>query len=760
MIIKTHTLLKKITQIFKKHFFLIAIILLAFSVRLYGVYPGFPDNHPDETLGYQTAIYMFYHNLEPNSFDYGMGRPLLLLFIFKVFILPFVFAKIFFTNPDIFFNLFSKGASSLPEYANVLFGERSIYALYWARYVSALIGGFSVLLLYFVANKLFNKQVALFAVFFLAFSYWHVLLSLLGLPEIHNSFFSLLALFGAILLLEKNTKSRYVFAAIAASLAFSIKYQTFSLFPFLFVHLVWAIRKKSFFYLLNKNFILSMIFFVVIFFIINPFLIFNLEQFSKETRYNYLRYQMGVLRLRAYPFFYLFHWGLGELSSIIILLGMIFMFIKQRTKFLLLMSFVVPFFFVMTYYSNGGIYTRNFATVVPFLMILAGYGIYTLYLFIKKISRVSANLLIFLIIIILLFVNFSSVRNSLLLSFSYARPLSSDMLTDWFSKNMPENVRLRNYNLLLSSSNSHVFTDAIKEKNIEQLPWDYSKGPNSLAEFQEDGTDFAILNTQPLQSVTYWWRGWPMNKLLKYDAVPIDYITNGFYGLSVKELQQYTVAEIYKPWQAAAANNYLVFKIPTKIKDVGKQIMNFDFNNKSAMWETRGSMDLQPGRFEWGSEEGKKQKGVLINYSGGGGNTSRLASAPIAVREGKVYTVAGWIKNHPKSDVIEKDGFIRMDFYKDKNEAMLEMGGILVALSSRAPVTGEWIKVSASGKSPKGANYMTVSFQREYQPTTITSYLDDVEVFESNENPKEPFRNIPYIKSNISNEDIYYNSFL
>ena len=755
---KLNLMLWFIARYFKENWILVLILLLSFFIRIYGVYPGFPDNHPDETLGYQTAVYMFYHNFEPNSFDYGAGRPLLLLLIFKICILPFIYLRILFTNPDIFFTLLSKGASSLPAYSSLLFGERSIDALYWARYVSALIGGFSVLTLYLLAKKLFNKQVALFAAFFLTFSYWHVLLSLFGLPEIHNSFFSLLALYGAVLLLEKNTRVRYILAAVVASLAFSMKYQIFSLFPFLFVHLVWVVRKKNIFYLFNKDFAFSMMLFVVIFFAINPFLAFNLEQFFRETRYNYLRYQMGVMHLRAYPYFYLYHWGFGELPSIAIILGMIFMFFKQRLKFFLLMSFVFPFFFVMTYYSNGGIYTRNFATVVPFLMFFAGYGIYALYLLIKKIPHASKNFSLILIIAILLFVNFSPIRNSVLLSFSYAQSLSSDVLMNWFVKNMPENVKLRSYGLLLSSSNYHFFTDTIKERNIIQLPWDYSKGPNSLAEFQDDGTDFAILNTQPLQSVTYWWRSWTMSNLVKYSSVPFDYINNGFYGLSIKELQKYTIKEIYKPWQAAAANNYIVFKIPLRIKDVGKQIKHYDFESNSSIWYAKNTKGLTPGKIGWTPSEGKDYNGCLVDFAGSEGNTFRASSEPIQINPGKTYSVIGWIKNSPAIKDIERDGFLRIDFYQNTDN--LDSVGERVALSERAEITGDWVKAEASGTAPQDANYLTVSLQRDYQPTSFVTYLDDVSIFESDEISREKFKELPYVKPTIPNEDIYYNSFL
>src|SRR5207247_59543 len=74
---------------------------------------------------------------------------------------------------------------------------------------------------------------------------------------------------------------------------------------------------------------------------------------------------------------------------------------------------------------------------------------------------------------------------------------------------------------------------------------------------------------------TYWWRGTftgPM--LLKSGGVPHNYITNSFFGLTVREFLPYTVAEFYKPWQGAEIG-YLIFKIPKRSREKGKSITIF-----------------------------------------------------------------------------------------------------------------------------------------------------------------------------------------
>src|SRR3990167_7498856 len=96
---------KHIIDFFKANWILVLILLLSLFVRLYGDFPGYSENHPDEILGYGTAVHMFYNNLEPNSFDYGGGRPLMLLIVFKLFFLPIQYVKLLFTNSELFFEL-------------------------------------------------------------------------------------------------------------------------------------------------------------------------------------------------------------------------------------------------------------------------------------------------------------------------------------------------------------------------------------------------------------------------------------------------------------------------------------------------------------------------------------------------------------------------------------------------------------------------------------------------------------------------------
>ena len=746
-------------KILRKNYFLSLILSAAFLIRVIGVYPGYPQIHPDEGTSYHTAIYLLYHWFKPDRFDYPAGVPFIHALIYLSFFIPVMVQKILIANPFGIIELLVNPVRFFTDNKDAIFGKIEINAMYWTRYIAASFGTMAVWMLYLTAKKLFNKEVGLFAAVFLTFNFRHVLGSHFGLPDVHSSFFAMLTLFASVLLFEKNTRKRYIFAGIAAGLTFSLKYQPFAFFPFLLVHIIWAFRKKSIWYLFHPNMILSGLCIIATFLIINPYYVFHIGEAMYQNSRDYLRYQMGIAYLRVYPYFYLFHWGIGRLPFLAIVGGIITMLFTNPKKFILPFSFAFIFMFSMTFYSNGGIYPRNFTTVMPFLMIFSGYFMYIVHAILKKFLKKGVSLII--IIILLIVINFSAAKDSFVLSFEYSKPWTFVPLSQWLDENLPKSVTVRRYLLFLPPQT----VTNLAGKNVKFLEWSYDKESNSLADFQEEGTDFAIINSYIYQSGIYQWREFSDPKIyLKYDAVPFDYLENSFYGVAVKELMQYTAFEAYKQWQAQETSNYVVFKIPSKPKEIGNKIRSFIFDKKETLWKLKSTFGFDPIVPVWDEMEGRTEKGS-IRISGTGGRTvpSRAGSSPIQITGGKLYTVRGWIKNSsPKFHIYPQgDGYLRLDFYKSNNEKEIDTLGLGVAISQRAKVTtnGEWIQVQASMVAPKDAKYLTISFQPK-ELLYYNLYLDDVELHETDQIPQEPFKEIPYIPSTIPKDSLYFNSFL
>lgn len=751
------------TKIIRNNFILIIILILGLFLRFYGLSPGFPDWHPDEPTSYITAIHMLYHNLKPDRIDYPAGVPLLNIIFYIIFFIPLSIINYILSHPNFYLDFMSNQSKALDLYKIHIFGLREVNALYWSRYVAAFIGWLAILMTYVVAKKMFNKTIALFAAFFLSINYLHVFRSHFALPDIYNSFFGILSLYAATLLLEKDSKARYIFSGITVGIFLSIKFLMFALGPYLVAHFLWTYRKKDWKYLFNKNFIYSLLAIAFVFLLLNPYLFSDLSAFIKRSEFTARYYQMGRMTLFSYAYFYLFYWGIGPFPSIAIFFGAIVMAVKNFKNFLLIFSFVVPLFFVMTFYSIGGQYTRNFVPAMPYLMIFAGYSIYILYRFLTGIKFFPR---IILFLFILIFLTFSSIKNSFFLSYYYSKEWSVIPLTRWINNNFPSNTTIQSCQLFLLDDGKAVFA----KKKIIDKDWFCSsikKGMNSLAELQAEGMEFAILNTILIENNTYKWMFYP-RLFINKNNIPFDYIENGFFGSVIKELLNYTVFETYKPWQANHNPNYVVFKIPQKTRELGKRIVYFGFDDNKEGWKIRSTYGFKLIAIRLDKNAGKTANGALkiervvskaVIPEFGGGITARISSPAISITEGKLYTARAFILNEPKGSIEEKDGFLRIDFYKEKGEDRFEKVGDSVALSQRAPATGNWEEVQVSMKAPKGAQYLTISFQRK-DLFPFSSYIDDVELFETNLVPQETFKEIPYIKPTMPLDSIYYNSFL
>ncbi len=239
-----------------------------------------------------------------------------------------------------------------------------------------------------------------------------------------------------------------------------------------------------------------------------------------------------------------------------------------------------------------------------------------------------------------------------------------------------------------------------------------------------------------------------------------DILSNTFPGLSIEELLGYCVAEFFTPWQAPNIN-YLIFKIPSVLEIPGKEIISFDFSNDEENWRLKDEFGWETKGFVWDENEGYLKKGSLkISSNASGFSTARFSSLPIPIKPSKYYTFSGWIKNSEKLGSVSKDGFLRMDFYKDKADAQAGQNRVAVALSVRVSAASNWIKKQAAAVSPKNAHYVTISFQRENISSGFSSFLDDVILFESDVLPEENFPEVPYIKPKVSERELYPNSII
>lgn len=735
-------MIKKLLAKTKNNKILIAIFLLAFLVRVIGVFPGHPSNHPDEPMSFGSAIEMLVHkDLNPRRFDYPAGVPLVHYVFFQIFIMPFLYLKTLFTNPGLVISSFVSGTNILVLNPNVVIGVNGILLLYSSRFLTALLGALSVLLVYKIAQKLFNKNVGLFSAFFLAFNYRHGLSSHLALSDIPNSFFMLLAFYSCVLLFEKNTAKRYFIAALCVGLSFSMKYQIFVLIPFLFVHLLWFLKKKRIKYLFNKNFIIGLFIVPLVFCLLNPYLFFNLKTAIPMIQYVSLRYGMGAQKFNDYAFFYLMIWGIGILPFFMILLGGIVMLFRNFVKFLILFSYVGVFLYMFLYYSTGGEYVRNFTTVIPLLMIFAGYAFYQLCAFA---SLAYKKIPFFILFIILILINLDPIKSSITLASDYSKPWSRDTLNLWVEKHIPENSTIRNDNIAVSESS----------KKLNLINWNHIQD-NSIEDLIDAKDDFAVLNAS-WQQINLFWSDMKLKELLSYMDIPYRRLRDSYFGLASSEFRNYTVWESYKSWEAPE-DSYMVLKIPKFPDKLGRKIREFHFEADTQDWkfyDFSGFNRIE--KISWNAEGQSEEPGSLeMTGSVANSEFSRLISPFIKIIPGKSYFIEAYVKNGAEIKETQWDGYFRIDIYNDARNSLLSQDPLQTAVSGRIHGVSKWWKKRMMIKVPIDGNYLTISFQRSSLGSQTPYFIDNITIYQIDDFPEDPFPNTPYIKATLPDDLLF-----
>src|SRR3989344_2748922 len=312
--------MKIIKKLLSDRFSLLVLLvfLFAFFIRVIGIYPGHPANHPDEPITYLTAIQMVLErNLDPFSFSsYKFQYPGFLIYLdvllFTVLFIPIGLLITAFSNPSFFLNYLGQ----FDELIRHVVGPGWINAVFWGRYVVAVLGFFGVVLTYFIGKNIFNKHVGLLAALFVAINYRHNASSHLSLVDAPNSTMALLALLFSLRLLDKPTRTRYLLAGVAVGLSLATKLYFFSIVCFFLVHIIISLRKRKINLIVKSlfhgDFILGVFCFVGIFLLFNPFLIFHIQTAIYTHYLNNLRYGLGGNSLANFPLWYLYELGFGK----------------------------------------------------------------------------------------------------------------------------------------------------------------------------------------------------------------------------------------------------------------------------------------------------------------------------------------------------------------------------------------------------------------------------------------------------------------
>lgn len=693
---------------------LVIILIFGFLLRFLGVYPGYSPYHPDEgKAGYSSAWYMFINKtLDLPHYHYPALIPLIELIYLVSISIPILWVKLFLTNPD----LILSHLNNLPDiFQNYIALRSDVLIMFLSRYLMVIFGFLTMIITYLVSKTLFSSRlISLLSVLILAVNLRAVTSSQLDLPDGYSSFFLILAFYFIVKLKENPTLKYYVLSAVCIGLAISSKLQFFSLVPFIIVYFYHAIKEKNIFFKELFFWLLFLIFTVVL---INIGPLSNFWKFYETMSRQSDLYGFGINKLGLGGLSYFYHIILTPTIAFLFLIGIVMGLLRYKFSTVLVLSVVAFYLYYFLFLTRGWFYPRNFVSIIPFFAILAGLGLTSIWDLIKHYVK-NRNLAIAFFICIISIVLFESTKNSLIHTINYMKPWNIISMRQCIRQNILSGKTVAAHPtdkyILFSLPSTDV------DKKLKFIPLDFESN-YSVAELQEDKADYAILGLDMIgDRNSVWW----MTKT-NYWKKPNEISNNIFVSLAAQELFTSAVCTQVKPWQAVE-NNYVFVSIPPTIDLKWQEISREQFNQEVGNFKKIGNNLI------WDEKEGKRNQGSLeIKAINPPLPVARWVSPTFSVRQGEFYKVEGWVKGSTNLEKKRRDGFLRLDFYREQPLIWDESTESLITnLSSRYFGQVGWKKLVVVGVAPPEATLATVSFQ--VSDFSVSNFwLDDLVIYQS-----------------------------
>lgn len=729
----------------KKNPIFIAIFVIGLLFRITGTFPGH-TYLGDEILPDSAIRMVLGRTLETDSLMYPSLVPWLMAIVFAV-ILPINWFFVLVRNPG---NI-SYLVESITGKVNIenlgiplpisfeIFGPNRINVLYWGRYVTVFAGIFIIFLVYRVAIEYFNnKKIALVAAMLTAVNYRLVLSSKIAFPDTFNVLFLLLSLLAFNLLLKKASVKHYLLSWISIAALFLVKYQFYSIFSFLLVHVyLSAINserkvKKFVILLLRKEIIIGGFAALLIVVCSHYYHIVNWEKVLEINKYQSLKYGFGVNYLNLYPLSYLYHLGIGKLISLLSLVGIILAFVSKTTRLqgsILLLSILSPLVLYL-YLTGGGQYTRNVLTVIPLFIIFASIAIVKIT---DSLSGKNMGSIRNLCLLILLFLCLRThIYNDFIMLKTYSKKQPVQMINIWLDSNKIERS---------SITASGIFStqeDNVKKSYLVEECFGYQ-------EFLEKNIQSTIVDLTEVRDRLLWWTRQPISMQIKFWEKPDKLLSQSYYSLALRELLWRSSEKSFiSPWQAPD-NDYIFVEISED--KMGKLIQVFDFGNGLDKWiplyyfpENKNCL-----------EKNLKVDMMSIISANCIPGSARWESEPLKIIPNNKYILTAEIKNEENINLFGRDGFLRFDFYRNKPTGLVINEPIISFVSARIYGKPGWHKVFIAAIAPEESSYAVIGFQSDLFRTTF--HLGQIKIYTS----KEGIKSLP--KETISDDDLFlYNN--
>lgn len=256
--------------------------------------------------------------------------------------------------------------------------------------LSAFFGVLTLIPVYLLSKRVFNKRTALIAVFFLAISPYHVFLSRIGTPETSSGFFLMMSFYLYLRSIDKDSYKDLLVSGLFAGVSFCLCYRWVVMLPFIWIYEVLRfdgsvnIKDK-----VKRFLVLSFAFCVVPCFCDMPYWPLRLSGFSVsfdhidkgvfgyfDQLYYYLLAQSSAGSYSFHSLYlklFFFLNGVAITSFCVIGSVLIVLSGKMRKWFVFIPAFIL---FALLSFKTRGDFIRYSSAAVPFFIIAAAHGVF------------------------------------------------------------------------------------------------------------------------------------------------------------------------------------------------------------------------------------------------------------------------------------------------------------------------------------------------------------------------------------------------
>lgn len=430
-------------KFYKNYKKLIWILIVAWLVRMIGIWHGLPDVYSVDEPALLNSIFGLRFDKNPHHFDWPHFHFYLSYVIFGIFYKARIGWQIWGWKPF------------LENLYPILWQDPAPYYLV-IRSLNATLGALTVLPIYLASKKLFSEKVAVLAAIIFVFAPFHVDNSHFATIDVPSAFWAAWVIYFSAKILFEGKLKDYILAGLFLGIAASTKYHAgFYALMILFAHLGFFYKGKKISWFLGNIYrempnivsslpklMISAVVSITAFFAGTPYALLDWKtfiraedptgafwQFSRQGK----RYQIIPTTQRLFQHMFItFSKLIGYIPEFFAIYAVRESFFTKGREILLVSISALTFFLYVGSSEFSPI--RIFTVLVPVLSMLSAYGFYE-FIRVHKLKGIAVNRLMVLLLII-------PILRVVYMDIAFARKDTRQLAKDWVTQNLPDGARI------------------------------------------------------------------------------------------------------------------------------------------------------------------------------------------------------------------------------------------------------------------------------------------------------------------------------